>query len=376
MIRTIGLDISVLSDKQRTGIAVYAYNLIDALLKINQKDRFLLFGIATFDTFNYLKNLPFKNYPNVDMKIYRMPARAFRTAFLLWQKIEWPPIETFTGRVDIFHSFNWYFPPQRAGKKVASVFDMTSITHPYWHDPRTSQLDNIRLSRMSETADLVIAISKNSQKDFLKVYPQSRVEVIYPAACQFPKNNKLKTQEVLRKYSLSPGFILSVSTLEPRKNLKALIKAYLDSGLKRPLVLVGGQGWKNQQTAELVNKYPGRIKLTGFVPDEQLPVFYRHAFCLVYPSFYEGFGIPPLEAMSVGTPVIMSNTSSLPEVGGDAALYINPGNINEIKSALILLEQEPDLRKDLIRKGFAQVAKFSWKKSAEKLNFLYRGLLE
>src|SRR3990172_10883045 len=115
MIKTIALDISVLSDKQRTGIAVYVYNLIDELLKLNQKDKFVLFGIATLETYQYLKNLPLNRYSNVEMKIYCMPAKFFRTAFLLWQRLEWPPIENLVGGGDIFHSFNWYFPPQKRG---------------------------------------------------------------------------------------------------------------------------------------------------------------------------------------------------------------------------------------------------------------------
>src|SRR3989344_9221901 len=104
----IGIDISVLNDKEKTGIAVYVYNLIDALLRINKEDKFILFGIATFETFDFLKSLPFKNNPNVEMKIYKLPARTFRTVFLLWQKLNWPKIEDFIGNVDIHHSFNWY----------------------------------------------------------------------------------------------------------------------------------------------------------------------------------------------------------------------------------------------------------------------------
>lgn len=375
MRQIIGIDISVLNDKQKTGIAVYAYNLIDALLKLNRQDKFILFGIATLNTYNYLKNLPFKNYPNVEMKIYKMPACFFRNIFLLWQKFNWPPIENFTGKVDIFYSFNWYFPPQKTGKKVGTVFDLTSITHPEWHDPKTTELDKIRLKRMSKMADLIIAISENSKKDFLKVFPHSNVEIVYPAAKAqiMAKADAVKTKEILQKYNINPGFILSVATLEPRKNLPGLLKAYLSSRLARPLVLVGGAGWKNQELMNLVNRHQSKIKVMGFITDEELPVFYQQAFCLIYPSFYEGFGMPVLEAMACGVPVICSNTSSLPEVGGEAVIYVNPCCRDEIKSALINLESKPNLRKALIQKGLKQAEKFSWNKSAKILGELLFG---
>ena len=157
----IGIDISVLNDYQKTGIGVYTYGLIKALLLKNKKDKFILFGIATFSTFDHLKNIEFKKYPNVELKIFKLPAKFFRIAFLIWQKLNWPSIENLIGPVDIFHSFNWYFPSQRFGKSIATVFDMTPILYPNFHQEKTVQLDKNRLERIKETADLVITISEN-----------------------------------------------------------------------------------------------------------------------------------------------------------------------------------------------------------------------
>lgn len=372
----IGIDISVLNDSQKTGVAVYTYNLIDNLLKINKKDNFILFGISTFETNYYLKNIDFKKYDNVTLKIYKLPARLFRTAFITWQRLNWPTIEDLIGEVDLFHSFNWYLPPQKKGKVVATVFDTTSLINPLWHDQRTTQLDSLRMERIKDYADLVIAISENSKKDFLKFSPKSNIEVVYPAASKMfrRKISNQKASKYFKKYNLQPGYILSVSTLEPRKNLTRLIQAYLNANLTQKLVLVGGWGWKNDEIVELIKDNQERIKLLGFVPDEDLPSIYQNALFLVYPSLYEGFGIPIIEAMNLGTPVICSNTASMPEAGGDGVFYIDPYKFESIKEALVQLTGSIELRKKLTKQGIKQASKFSWKKSAEKLNALYQRL--
>lgn len=366
--KTIGLDISTLNDRQKTGIGVYTFELIKALLEGNTKDQFVLFGISTFETRNYLKNIEYKKYPNVRLCIYTLPARAFRTTFLLWQKMDFPLIEKLVGPVDLFHNFNWYFPPQKKGKKVATVFDMTPILYPRWHQQKTVQLDRLRLNVVKENADLVVTISQNSKKDFMDFAPSRRVEVIYPApAARFKPTLDLKLQ---------PGHILFVGTLEPRKNIVMLIEAFLQSGLPNKLVLAGGEGWGSELIFDFARKYPDKIKITGFVKDEDLLHLYHRAACMVYPSIYEGFGIPVLEALACGVPVICSNTSSMPEAGGDAALYIDPQSKDSLKKALIEVVSNASLRKKMVAKGLKQAQKFSWQKSAKRLNQLYQQLLQ
>lgn len=366
--KTIGIDISPLNDRQKTGIGVYTFELIKALLEINQEDQFVLFGISTFETRNYLKNIEYKKYPNVRLAIYTIPAKVFRTTFLLWQTLNWPAIEKLIGPVEIFHNFNWYFPPQKKGKKVATVFDLTPVLYPGWHQEKTVQLDRLRLKRIKENADLVVTISQNSKKDFIDFAPLSRVEVIYPApSAQFKPASNPRPE---------PGYILSVGTLEPRKNLVTLIAAFLESGLPHKLVLAGGAGWETKEVFALAKKYPGKIEIRGFIKDEDLSSLYQGAVCLVYPSFYEGFGIPVLEALASGVPVICSNTSSLPEAGGDAPLYIDPNSKDSLKKALIKVVTDESLRKRMIAKGLKQARKFSWEKSAKKLNLLYQQLLQ
>lgn len=366
--KKIGLDISVLNDQNKTGIGVYTYNLIDAVLRQDREDQFVLFGIATLSSYDYLSSL-FNGYPNVEKKIFKWPAKLFRTSFLVWQKLNFPPIEAFIGPVDMFHSFNWYFPPQSKGKKIATVFDMTAISHPEWHQEKTSQLDLLRFEKIAKNADLTVAISKSARKDFLKFSPASKVEVIYPAVREnlLGKDGK----GVLEKYGLKPGYFLSVATLEPRKNLEGLIQAYLQTDIKEPLVLVGGAGWKSDKLSQFARENPNII-LPGFVPDKDLPALYKNASCFVYPSFYEGFGMPVLEAMELGAPVICSETSSLPEVGGEAVIYVDPYSLKSIKEGLLEVLDEKK-RQRMIKAGLKQVKKFSWEKSAEKLIRLYRG---
>lgn len=370
----IGLDISVLSNQKKTGIAVYIYNLIDALLKINRNDEFVLFGISTLDTYKHLKNIEFKKYPNVELVIKKLPAKFFRTAFILWQRLDWPPIEYFIKEVDIFHSFNWFLPPQRHGSKVATVFDMTTKLFPELHHKRTVELENIRLERIKRLADLVVTISQNSRKDFQKFSPDSRVEVIYPAADNFKRRQNLdknSVRKILQKYHIRNKYFLSVATLEPRKNLPTLINAYLKGCFTADLVLVGTPGW-GEGVAQITSSK--KVKFLGFIAFEDLQVLYKNAEIFIYPSLYEGFGLPVLEAMLSGTCVICSNTSSLTEVGGDALLYINPKSEESIKEAIEKIEKNDNLKKRLIEKGFKQADKFSWRKSAEKLNLLYQKL--
>lgn len=371
--KKIAIDISVLNEKNKTGVGVYTYQLIKHLLKINKKDEFILFGIATLDTYNFLKNIEFKNNPNVELKIYKMPAKFFRGAFLLWQKLNWPKVEKFVGEVDIFHSFNWNLPPVKSAKTVASVFDMTPILFPDFHQKKTTQLDKKRLERIKKYADLVITISKNSKKDFLNYSAKTFTEVIYPGINEvfLNKINKSKSKEILRKYNLDKDYILAVGTIEPRKNIKALVEAFLKMNSSQKLVLVGKWGWEKSSLMDLIKQHKDRIFVIGFIPDEDLPYIYNNASVFVYPSFYEGFGIPVLEAFNSGVPVIVSKNSSLIEVGEDSVMYIDPNSMQTIINALEKI-QDKKLREKLISKGYNQAKKFSWEESAKKLNDLYQ----
>lgn len=370
----IGIDISVLNEKNKTGIGVYTYELIQNYLKIDNNNEIVLFGFSTFSTANYLSSL-FEPNKKLKLKIVKIPGKFFRIFFILWQKLNWPKIEFFIGRVDVFHSFNWYLPPQSNGKVIATVFDVSSIKHPQFHHQNTTQLDKLRFARIKKYADIVIAISENAKKEFLSLYSKKKVEVVYPSTQQIFDQPISETNQLLKKYNLNRGYILSVGTLEPRKNIENLIKAYLELGTDKKLVLVGANGWRNEKLYELINANKEKIITTGFLDDKELAGFYKNAFCFVYPSFYEGFGIPVLAALKLGIPVVCSNSSSLPEVGGSAVVYIDPYKYKTIKTALKKLLTDKKLINKLIINGKKRSRLFSYQKSAKKLLNIYESSL-
>jgi glycosyltransferase involved in cell wall biosynthesis len=227
----------------------------------------------------------------------------------------------------------------------------------------------------------VITISKSSRNDIIKEYGLSpeKVEVVYPGIKQVSsiKYQVLSMGSLARKYGVSGDYILFVGTIQPRKNLERLIEAFsmllktYDLGPKTKdlqLVIVGRKGWMYDEILNAPKKFDieDRVKFVHDAIDEDLPLFYQNAVFLVLPSLYEGFGLPILEAMQNGCPVITSNVSSLPEAGGDAALYVDPNNTRDISEKMQILLKDEKIRQDLINKGYEQAKKFSWEKSARE----------
>lgn len=178
-------------------------------------------------------------------------------------------------------------------------------------------------------------------------------------------------RKVQEKYNLPEKFVLFLGTIEPRKNIEAVIRAFDKASYEFPsyeLLLAGGKGWNNKGIYEIHNKLKNKdkIRFLGYVEHEEKPALYKLASLFVFPSIYEGFGLPPLEAMACGTPVITSNASSLPEVVGDAGLMVNPYNINELVEAMKVMLSDAELRQRFIEKGLARAQKFTWERCAEK----------
>jgi len=215
----------------------------------------------------------------------------------------------------------------------------------------------------------IFTISQASKDDIIKEYgvPGGRVTVTYPGIKAVLTG--LTMSELSSKYGIKRDYVLFVGTLQPRKNIVRLIEAF--SKLNKPdldLVIVGKKGWKFEEILAAPKKFEieNKVKFLDSVTDEDLPAFYKNAVCFVLPSLYEGFGLPVLEAMNYGCPVVTSNVSSLPEAGGDAALYVDPLSVDDIKKNLELIINDKELRNKLIKKGYEQVKKFNWEKTARE----------
>ena len=255
-------------------------------------------------------------------------------------------------------------------KLIITVHDLTPLIFPQYHNWRRRIFFRLFLKHIISMSDAIIVDSQTTKKDVSTFFstPENKINVVHLASDMKPVNVQLPS-----KYGLRGDYLLYVGTVEPRKNLLRLFEAFNQLDQKLKLVIVGVSGWDNKAVYQTKNP---NIIFTGYVPEEDLPVFYCNAKLLVYPSLYEGFGIPILEAMNCGCPVITSNISSMPEVAGDAALLVDPYSVEEIKCAVQRLLSDAKLRKRLIDNGVRQASRFSWEKTANETIKVYEKVLE
>ncbi len=279
---------------------------------------------------------------------------------------------------DLFHATDVTLP-KLAKPCVITVCDLTTILFPQYHSQLNRWYQRIALPGMLQHADAVIAISQATKDDLVRSFQVDPARIPCHGAGRRPRSICMRPQpEMLEQLragtGLVPPYLLAVGTLEPRKNLIALLHAYatLPPSVP-PLVLAGGQGWGNNPLAAVIEQLGlrERVRLIGYVPDEFLPALYSGAEFFVYPSLYEGFGLPVLEAMACGTPVITSNVSSLPEVAGNAAVLVNPKDVRSIADAISIVWQTPELRQRMRIEGLAQAATFTWQRTARETIAVY-----
>jgi len=276
--------------------------------------------------------------------------------------------------------FDVYFEPNfipidiQAKKIVTTVHDFSFHLFPEWHPKDRINYFRNNFYKQIYKSDLIITDSnyvKEETKQFLKIN-DDKIRVIFMGYDKtvFKKNNKDEIIRFRHFKELPERFILFVGSIEPRKNLISLLKAYLllPEYIKRDftLLLVGFKGWKNADILDLLNNLKGNVEYLGSVDTDELACLYRKASCFVYPSLYEGFGLPPLEAMACGCPVIVSNAASLPEVCDDAAYYVDQYNVESIADGIHKVLTDETLRQDMIRKGLERAKLFSWEKSAKE----------
>ena len=275
-------------------------------------------------------------------------------------------------KLDVFFSPTHYLPLSVASPSVISILDVSYLYFPKLFKKKDLYQLKLWGGYSIKKAKKIITISNSSKNDIIKMYKVNpeKITVVYPGIKELKTENlKLKSMDELKKkYGISSPYILFVGTLQPRKNIVKLVEAFSKLQSKTELVIVGKKGWQFEDILNAPKKYgvEDRVKFLDSVSDSDLPAFYKNALCFCLPSLYEGFGLPILEAMQYGCPVATSNVSSLPEAGGEAAVYFDPENVGEITKALQSLIDDEELRKNLVKKGYEQVKKFSWEKTAKE----------
>lgn len=330
----------------------------------------LLVNIEKYDVNNeyriYLPTNPTPDLPKerLNWKYIVVPETWLWTLFGLSKKL-------LSENLDIFFSPTHYAPFLPKVAQVISILDVS-----YKHFPEMfPKKDLIKLALWGKlsikNAKKIVTISKSSRDDIIKEYKvkPAIVEVV-SVGIKDVKENSMEKNEFINKYSLENPYVLFVGTLQPRKNIIKLIEAFsLLESEDIDLVIVGRKGWDYGETLNAPKKFgiENRVKFLDNVSNEDLPLFYKNAEVFVLPSLYEGFGLPVLEAMQYGCPVVTSNVSSLPEAGGDAALYFDPNNAQDIAKQIEKVLSSEKLKKEMIEKGHEQVKKFSWEKSAKEV---------
>lgn len=378
----IGIDISPLLSP-KTGVGYYVDYLVPYLVRLGAEFHWSLFMV------------PGRKLPQVNLGLlpdncrivrrhWPLPSRYSNLLLLIpWQRLI--TVERFLGSVDLFHSTNFLCLSQRKGKRVVTVFDLTFLLFPQYHPRLRVMIFKNFFSKSLELADRIIAISENTKRDLMHLMqvPEEKIVVTPLAASEIFKPVVVQeASRILSRYGITfRDYLLYVGTIEPRKNLFRLLKAFeifCSSHSTAPLlVLVGRTGWLSGDFYRALESSPWKknIRLLGYVPEMDLPALYSGALAFVYPSLYEGFGLPPLEAMMCGTPVITSNNSSLPEVTGDAALLVNPLEVEEIAEALMRIGRDYSLREEMRKKGLERAKLFTWGETAKKTLGVYESVL-
>ncbi|MCL5264947.1 MAG: glycosyltransferase family 4 protein [Chloroflexi bacterium] len=377
----IGIDYTA-AVNQGAGIGRYVRGLVGSLASLDHSNEYVLF-------YSYRQQkkpkLVLAERPN-----FRERALPVSDKFLaiLWHRLGIPlPVDLLTGQVDVFHSPDFVLPPVRRASKVLTVHDLSYLLFPECADEGLRSYLERAVPSSIARADIITADSINTRKDLICLLdaPPERVEVVYGGVEERFKplnGNGDALPATRRKYGLNYPFVLSVGVIEPRKNLARLLQAYallrLRPDFEHKLVIAGAKGWLCDDLFRMVQelRLSKDVVFLGHVSDADLVALYNLADVFAYPSLYEGFGFPVLEAMACGTPVVSSNSSSLPEVVGDAGLMVPPEDVEAIAGAIERMLSDSQLARDSRAKGLERAKGFTWHRAAERIMAVYNRAIE
>ena len=363
--------------EQGGGIGRYTRELIAALAGLDSKTPYILF--AAGQQMDRLPQPPGKNFT------WRVSRRSSKWFARVWHRARVPiPVEYWTGPIKVLHAPDFTLPPTRGGTRtILTVHDLSFVRAPETAPRRLRAYLNQVVPRSVRRADLVLADSETTRRDLIELYqtPSEKVHVLHSGVDDrfYPIDDQAILRQTRERYGIGESpYIFSVGTVQPRKNYARLAEAL--HRLNKPdlkLVIAGGKGWLDDPLYKRIEDLglKGRVQFLGFVPDEDLPALYSAARVFAFPSIYEGFGLPPLEAMACGTPVVAANTSSIPEVVGGAGLLVDPHDVEALTDALSRAIEDESLRNQLTNQGQLRVQGFSWRTAARQLQEHYARLL-
>ncbi|MCY7321473.1 MAG: glycosyltransferase family 4 protein [Phormidesmis sp. CAN_BIN36] len=366
-----------------SGIGLYVAGLIQALESLKSEEAFELEVIYQPGVKNWLKgDLSFSEqlggYSN--LRLFPFPVR-LTNSFVQFPSLFTPYFERYFGTPDIVHGTNYTVFPFRHSQRVMTIYDLTFIRYPHYTNATVSAYAE-RVKKCLQWTDLVFTISQSSKNDIVDCLGVNPDKVwVTPLASRYSADFSFDGSIASTHYDFSKPYILFVSTIEPRKNIINLIEAfdYLKQKhrLDHDLILIGQKGWLYEPIFERMARSPYQksIHHLSYLSDQLVALFYSKADVFVYPSYYEGFGMPILEAMTLGAPVVAANTSSLPEVAGDAALFVEPNDVADLAEAILRVVSDSHLRNQLIQKGRDRAKRYSWENTARETLKAYKLLM-
>ncbi len=370
----IGIDISPIT-QHRTGVGTYCYYVLKHMVQ-----RYPDVVFKGFSSGAYRVELgPVREY--VQHRRLPLPTRLL---YRIWRISGAPRVDKFLGGVDVFHATNFFLPPTREARRVVSIYDLSFLAVPKLSSPRIVGPFSSGVRRFAHEADAIIACSKATKHDIetlLDVDPD-KISVVYGAVDEDiePVDPQRAAAYLARVYDIEGPFMLFVGTIEPRKNVAGLLRAFerVAGDVPHRLVLVGPMGWETDRYRKTLRDVSlgDRILHLGYIESHnELSFFYSAADAFVFPTFYEGFGLPLLEALACGCPVVTSEVASVPEATGGAAVYADPRDPDSIAGSICRVLDDKQLRQTLVERGLNHARSLSWQTSADKTLDVYRKVM-